>query len=222
MKTVEEAIAERHSVRKYVDRKIEADKIEILNNKIDEINNKEGLMFSLCVEEPMAFKAEKPHYGAFSGCKNYFLLAAKKGMQERVGYYGEELVILSQQLGLNTCWVALTYDKKVVRERIGSDETPYVVIALGYGENQGVAHKNKDIKKVSNISTDSPEWFKKGVETALLAPTAINQQKFKFILEEGNKVKVVNGFGPCIKIDVGIVKYHFEIGAGRENFEWVD
>lgn len=26
--------------------------------------------------------------------------------------------------------------------------------------------------------------------------------------------------GFCTKIDLGIVKYHFEIGAGKENFEW--
>ena len=58
------------------------------------------------------------------------------------------------------------------------------------------------------------------VACALLAPTAINQQKFKFSLHDGNKVSVKAGLGFYSKVDLGIVKYHFEIGAGVKNFEW--
>ncbi len=53
----------------------------------------------------------------------------------------------------------------------------------------------------------------------MLAPTAMNKQKFRFSLD-GNKVKIDTVSGVCTKIDLGIVKYHFEIGAGKENFEW--
>ena len=62
------------------------------------------------------------------------------------------------------------------------------------------------------------------MEAALLAPTAVNQQKFKFILLDGNKVKAETTFSLTGKsylyYDLGIVKCHFEIGAGKENFEW--
>lgn len=51
------------------------------------------------------------------------------------------------------------------------------------------------------------------------APTAMNQQKFYFELKEG-KIKAKPGFGFYTKIDLGIAKYNFEIGAGRENFSW--
>jgi len=68
-----------------------------------------------------------------------------------------------------------------------------------------------------------PAWFLSGVEAALLAPTAVNQQKFKFILHDGNKVSTKTSFSlwGYTQIDMGIVKYHFEIGAGKDNFEWV-
>ena len=62
------------------------------------------------------------------------------------------------------------------------------------------------------------------MKAALLAPTAINQQKFEFILHVGNKVEartrftMFNGYAP---IDLGIAKCHFEIGAGKDNFEWM-
>ena len=64
-----------------------------------------------------------------------------------------------------------------------------------------------------------PDWFRAGAEAALLAPTAMNQQKFLFVLD-GNKVSAKAGFGFYTKIDLGIAKCHFEIGAGTDNFKW--
>lgn len=49
--------------------------------------------------------------------------------------------------------------------------------------------------------------------------SAMNQQKFMFMLEE-NKVMAKAGKGFYTKLDLGIVKYHFEIGAGKEVFQW--
>lgn len=72
---------------------------------------------------------------------------------------------------------------------------------------------------VCKVNGAAPDWFKKGIDAALLAPTAMNQQKFKFILND-NKVKAKAGIGFYSKIDLGIAKYHFEIGAQKENFIW--
>ena len=82
-------------------------------------------------------------------------------------------------------------------------------------------HKSKSFGEVS-LSNNAPEWYKRGIEFALLAPTAINQQKFKFELIEGNKVKVTAPNGRMTKIDLGIVKYHFELGANIQNFSWAE
>ena len=65
------------------------------------------------------------------------------------------------------------------------------------------------------------------VEAALLAPTAVNQQKFSFEyagMKNGHHlVHAQKGFSIIgyTKMDLGIAKYHFEIGAGKENFEWI-
>ena len=61
------------------------------------------------------------------------------------------------------------------------------------------------------------------IEAALLAPTAVNQQKFKFILHDGNKVEAKSFFSPWgyTHVDLGIVKYHFEVGAGKESFAYI-
>lgn len=158
------------------------------------------------------------HYGKFSGVKNYVALVGKKDADEKIGYYGEKIALKAQTLGLNSCWVALTYKKIKTAFAVRSDEKLYCVLTLGYGANQGVAHKSKAYEEVAS-SGEAPEWFKEGVQAALLAPTAMNQQKFRFTYENG-KVNRKAGFGFYTKIDLGIAKYHFEIGANHGKDYW--
>ena len=215
-----EAIKARHSVRSYSDKAIESEKKQALTEKIEEINAQSGLHIQLICDEPKAFDGFMAHYGKFSGVTNYFALIGKKSddLSEKCGYYGEQLVLLAQQLGLNTCWVAMTYTKVKSAYQIDEGEKLVIVISLGYGNTQGVPHKSKAAAEVSKADTDS-SWFTGGVEAALLAPTAMNQQKFRFE-KKGDKVMATAGTGFYSKIDLGIAKLHFEIGAGKENFEW--
>ncbi|MBQ7839865.1 MAG: nitroreductase [Lachnospiraceae bacterium] len=216
-----EAMKQRHSVRSYKACKLDDNVKESLQKKIREINEKSGLHFQLIADEPKAFDSFMAHYGKFSGVTNYIALVGKKGadLEEKCGYYGEELVLYAQQLGLNTCWVAMTYSKVPGTFQVDDGEKLTVVISVGYGETQGVVHKSKPADKVCKTNGEMPEWFKNGVEAALLAPTAMNQQKFLFTLE-GKQVAAKAGMGFYTKLDLGIVKYHFEVGAGIENFSW--
>ncbi|MBQ9486000.1 MAG: nitroreductase, partial [Clostridia bacterium] len=145
-------------------------------------------------------------------------LFGKKGLCETVGYYGEELVLKAQEIGLNTCWVALTFNKKMVKKLKGAGEKLYCVIALGYGETQGVPHKSKSESVLTKVVGDAPEGFYDGVKAALLAPTAINQQKFLINCENGKVSVVKKGAGFYAALDLGIVKYHFEKASGIKVF----
>lgn len=226
--TLQEAITARHSVRKYIDKEIPADIVTALQDKIAEYNKVGNLNIQLVLNETRAFTGMLS-YGSFSGVRNYFVMVGKKGadLDERVGYYGEQLVLLAQTLGLNTCWVGLSYRKVPEAYNVVKDEKLACMIALGYGETQGVSHKIKTIEQVSNASDLTPAWFKRGVEAALLAPTAVNQQKFSFeyvgMSNNRHLVRAKKGFSMIgyTQMDLGIAKYHFEIGAGTDNFEWV-
>ena len=225
--TLLEAISARHSVRKYLDKEIPADIIAALKEKIAECNNAGNLNIQLVQNETKAFTGMLS-YGSFSGVKNYLVMVGKKSkdLDERVGYYGEQIVLFAQTLGLNTCWVGLSYRKVPEAYNVGKDEKLVCMIALGYGETQGVPHKIKSVEDVSNASDITPSWFKKGVEAALLAPTAVNQQKFSFEYDGMNynrhQVRANKGFSMIgyTQMDLGIAKLHFEIGAGKENFQW--
>lgn len=216
------AIEERHSVRAYTDRPITGETLNELKRVIDKANADGGLNIQLVLNEPQAFDSKMAHYGSFSGVKNYIALIGRRGdkLEERCGYYGERIVLAAQGLGLNTCWVALTYKRVDNVYTVENDEKLVMVIAIGYGKTQGEAHRSKDYDDVVRGSKNAPAWFKAGVEAALLAPTAMNQQKFSFELV-GDKVKARVKLAPCHNTDLGIVKYHFELGSGKGSDIWV-
>lgn len=215
-----ELLESRHSVRQFTERKIDGETASVLQKEIDAINAESGLRFVLITENDAVFQANKPHYGNFSGCRNLFALYGGKGEDEKIGYFGERLVLFAQSIGLNTCWVALSYKKNKMPTQPPAGMMLYDVIALGYGKTQGIAHKSKPVEKVSKMTADTPEWFKDGMRAVLLAPTAINQQRFWFEQTGERTVHAKSMIGPCHKTDLGIVKYHFELGAGKENFDW--
>lgn len=203
---------ERHSVRQYSDKKIDGDVKTKLDTYVASINEESGLSMQIFYNEPNCFNSMLAHYGKFSNVKNYIAIVGKKEEQEKSGYYGEKLVLKCQELGLNTCWVALTHGKVNVQTK--PQQKLLILIALGYGTNTGVAHKSKPIKELCKEDA-YPEWFMKGMEAVSLAPTAMNQQKFMFEIKNGQVyAKALRGF--YSKIDLGIVKYHFEAVTGHK------
>ena len=228
MMTLKEAIQARHSVRAYTGRPLTDEDAQALQEKIEELNRMGQLHIQLIRNEPKAFLGPFARYGKFRNVTDYLVMAGVKAddLDERIGYYGEQLVLFAQTIGLNTCWVGLSYTKIPDTYVLNEGEVIQAYISIGYGATQGVSHKIKRIDQVSNVSASTPEWFRRGVEAALLAPTAINQQKFSFEYV-GNtdglpQVRAKKGFSLVgyTHMDLGIAKYHFEIGAGKDNFNW--
>ena len=238
--TLHEAIEARHSVRAYKDQPLAEEVVKRLEEEIAEVNQTGNLHIQLIRNEPKAFQGTLAKYGKFRNVTNYMVMAGKKSddLDERIGYYGEHLVLLAQTLGLNTCWVGLSYKKIPDTYVLDEGEVIKAYIAIGYGETQGSSHKIKTIEQVNrtavrtfgsskNASDITPLWYTKGIEAALLAPTAVNQQKFSFEYVGTNngrhQVRAKKGISMIgyTQIDLGIAKYHFEIGAGREHFDWV-
>lgn len=219
----------RHSIRHYVDRPLAPEAINVLQEKINEINAVAHLHIQLVTNEPRGFSGILA-YGQFSGVGNYFVMAgqAADDLDERVGYYGEQLVLLAQQLGLGTCWAGVSYRKVKGTYTLAPGEKIACMIAVGHPADEGRKLKRKSVEQLSNASDDTPAWFRQGVEAARQAPTAVNQQKFFFeYLGERDgrglvRAKRLFSMIGYTKMDLGIARLHFEIGAGRHNFEWAD
>ena len=222
--TLQEAIVARHSVRQYHEKAIEDSLIARINEEVAACNREGRLHIQLVTGEPKAFSGGMAKYGKFSGVSNYLAMVGPKGSDEAIGYYGERLVLLAQTLGLNSCWVGLSFKKQPDQYQVAAGEKLYCVIALGYGVTQGVQHPMRPMEHFVKSAIPLPDWFERGMEAVLLAPTAVNQQKFEFELT-GDRIVAARarftliGYG---QMDLGIAKYHFEVAAGRENFKWKD
>ena len=127
--TLQEAIEARHSVRAYKNQPLAEDVVKVLEEQITVLNREGKLHMQLILNEPKAFQGTMAKYGKFRNANNYIVMAGKKAarkreesrtcfdspereqartkfkaddLDERVGYYGEHLVLLAQTLGLNT------------------------------------------------------------------------------------------------------------------------
>ena len=214
-----QAAMERHSVRKYTTEPLSEEHVRALEDAIDEINREANLSARLVLNEPKGFGNLILKTIGFRNCVNYIAMIGPNdgSLNERCGYYGERLVLLAQSLGLRTCWALLCNKKQI---KVGDGERFAIGISVGYGENDGVPHKDKPIEEIADL-TDAPEWFRKGLECVMLAPSGRNKQPISFSQKDG-KVSVHYNANNLTRVDCGIAKYHFELGAGKDNFEWSD
>lgn len=206
---------QRHSVRQYDGQPLSEETEKKLQTLIARTNEESGQHFQLLVNEPEAFSGRMARYGTFRGVVNYIALVGNDA--RRLGYYGERLVEFCTKLGLKTCWVGLTYSKERNQIEIPEGDSLHGVIALGTSEESGKSHSVKSLQTLCPDLQDAPDWFKKGVEGAQLAPTAVNQQKFRFYWNNGQP-QAKKGFGFYTDMDLGIAEYHFDRASGHPLF----
>jgi hypothetical protein len=232
-KGLQEAIAERHSVRRYLDKPLDADVKAKLEAAVQDANSKGGLHIQLVCGDAAVFGGALKLMRICNEAPAYFALIGPDSAQldEQCGYWGERLVLYAQQLGLNTCWVGMGRKGKS-HATLATGERFVIVIACGYGAEAGKPHKSKplsevceviNVDKVANdvsehvMSGTYPQWFHNAMQTVLLAPTAMNQQKFMFTLDAATGLARADApKGAYTQVDLGIAECHFDIGAGFE------
>lgn len=219
----------RHSVKSYTDEPISPEVVKRLQEEIDAVNEIGNLHFQLVLDEPRAFTGFWTAFQNFKNVRNYLILAGPNSerLDEQCGHFGEHLVLIAQSLGLNSCWAGLGFSRRKARYDLKDGERCAIAVALGHGVNAGAAHKMKDASEVSNLTSDSPEWFRRGIEAMLLAPTVMDEQETTIdLLDDYNKNgkryvrSSTTGKGHFAYVDYGIARYHFEAIAGTENFAW--
>lgn len=213
-----EAIHKRHTVRKYLDKPIKESDIKKINTRIESLNKKHNLSLKLITNN---------NHGLATGWKliaknatNFIILAGENTQKsrEKIGYASSDLMLYAQTLGLNTWWIGGMYSKKVKQLVPGAHMVGILVV--GFGATQGKPHKSKTAEDVATYAGTPPQWFKDGVQAALLAPTAVNRQGFK-IAGKGKNVSITYKKAPFDMEDLGIVKHHFQTAANPKNFTFV-
>jgi hypothetical protein len=218
--TIEEAIDVRHSCRSYSEALISGNALTTLRNEIEQINMESGLHIQLMLDEPGVFNGFVT-WGTFHGARNYLaMVGPKKDGKEteiKIGYYGERLVLLAVTLGMQCCWVKLTYAKSS-RVDVKRGEHFSCAICIGYPapDAKMFDHKTKTIQQLCDCSEPMPDWFRQGMVAVQKAPSSTDKQPVLFHLGIDRQT-VTAEYKPTIysfPVDLGIAKYHFEIGSG--------
>lgn len=240
MLTEWEAVRTRISCRSYQNKLVSNEDFQKLKDYIETLRQEAGLHIRLVHSEDAVLKLA----GAmFNGeVHTYAVLIGKDDAltAEKLGYFGEKLVLYATALGLGTCWVAGTYNKKSVLAEIPENEKIWDVIPIGYPTEEipakqkmirsMIRKKDRPIEKFLESHTpfaELPDWVQKGIQAMLLGPSAVNQQPVNIVYQEGRVSMKIwkNGHGLQYN-DMGIAKKQFEAGAAacgvHGHWQWGD
>ncbi len=211
-----DAVNVRITTRMYEDEKIDSDLSRQLRQNIDAVNLISGLHMQLIENCPQVF-ARANAEGHFRNAQNFIALIGPAGSdeaREAAGYYGERLVLSAVLMGLQTGWVAGSWDKAEAERccDISDNEELYLGIVIGYQEEysalmeesyeqrcetQRTHRPSKSADELFTVKAAAgtasagtaavpPQWFMDGVAAAAKAPSAMNRQPAMFSYDPGS------------------------------------
>lgn len=234
--TLSDAIYTRISVRSYLPDPITTDQCQELCKTIEQCNHHSGLHIQLVCQRPEPFASLSKSYGMLKGVRNYLVFAGPAGdphLREKCGYFGEQIILTATAMGLGTCWVGGTYDKKSCLEHLGGGDELVCVAAIGHTSAQRsgreklirrvTARKSRSVAELASGLSHAPSWFMAGMAAVQRAPSAMNRQPVRFVKKRDNTVEAhLTENTPFSPVDLGIAKLHFELGAHGGTWDWGD
>lgn len=197
---------------------------------LTQLNGESGLSIELLYTNPEAINASFERAGFITGATAVFALIGEEGdpsLMEKIGYYGERLVLEIERYGLSSCWVGGTYDPERLPLRLQPGKKLCGVIPFGHVPPEMTARekeiydkvsaaRKKPIEEMMEVDGEVPAWFIEGMKAVQLAPSAMNRQPIVFTYKDGKVDARVPGGNKAGSIDYGIAKCHFEIGSGMK------
>ena len=222
-----ELIRSRRAIRKYKENLIESDKANLIDAELQNINLESGFKFQMILNNDEVLGNKIITFGMFKNARNIIALVGPsssndidKEVDEKIGYYGARILLFIESINLSTCFITGTFSRAKTRASINKGETLFGIISFGECDETKKPRKTKNIEDVSDYKEGDPDWYLRGIEAALLAPTAVNQQAFE-IINDGHKfVYIRNLVGFNTALDAGIIHYFFEKAADSDAYIW--
>ena len=157
--TLSDAVFTRSSCRDFSPAPLSPIQRRQLEKAAEICSQRSGLRLQLVCDEPEPFSSLLKGWGRIKGARNYFLLTGPSGdqdLEEKCGFYGEELVLTAQTMGLATCWVGGTYNKKRCAARLAPEEELVCVIAVGSPAHpESPAAGRRPLKPLEELAPES-------------------------------------------------------------------
>ena len=212
----------RISHRRYLPESLSPTEQDTLEKLVEHCNRRSGLHISLICNHP------EPFAGHLTNVRNYLVFAGQAGdvhLEEKCGYYGEQIILAATAMGLGTCWVGGTYDKNACLCHLSKGERLVCIAAIGHTATTTTPHSpHRSTKPLSELSAgleDAPEWFSDALAAVQLAPSSMNRQGVRFeLLANGCVRGIATDDESYSMVDLGIAKLHFELGAHGGDWDW--
>lgn len=237
--TTWEAIEQRISCRAYDEAALSAEEQETIQKLIQSICAESGLHFLFCDDTVPGQKVKMSNM--FSGSiHNFAALYAKDDPleAEKLGYYGQKLMMELTKMGLGTCWVASTYDAASISLPAPEGELLWDIMPFGHPAKKmpvkqrtvrtGLRQRDRKLSEFveSDLPFDElPDWIRKGAEAILLGPSAVNEQAINLVWKDNTLTAYIyKEDRKVVYNDLGIAKYMFVLGAAEcgvtGNWDW--
>ncbi|MCL1802780.1 MAG: nitroreductase family protein [Eubacteriaceae bacterium] len=219
-----EAIKTRESRRAYQRLPLRKEDSDVIQALLSRYNAEAKLSFSLIEIDEELFTNYRRGKSSYKNIVNYVALSAAQGSDEKIGYYGELVMLEATAIGLGTCWITRTYDKAACAQKLdlGEGESLYGIIAIGYPSNKKTLREKATklmwqlgaafSKPLKSIGEFAPEWAHEGMKCVSRSPSRLPRQPYTFVFTEEGRVKAMPT-NASRRIELGIALVHFEIGA---------
>jgi nitroreductase len=226
-----DAIAIRKSRRTYLGKPLEEETLKRLQAIADNYNREGEIHIQLVKDGSEAFNGLTKSYGLFKGVRSLIALVGDKRdpfLKEKLGYYGEFLILEATTMELGTCWVGGSFDHSYPIVPLADNEVLDCVITIGYvsGETYKeklihniVSSRRKPLEELYTSDKKLPDWIFNGLKAVQKAPSASNRQPVRLKYFDDTLTMYVTLKASFELFDLGIAKSHFVLTTGC-GFEW--
>lgn len=235
----EEAIKGRRSIRKYNKKELSKNELNSIKKEIKQTNTVLGTEIKTkIVKKEIIDEFVKGIIGNYGKIESpYYLVISNDGRKKELidtGFFGEKIILDLTKKKLGTCWIGKIGKKEDLAKNLGLSNPPVALIAFGEPQEKVYRSKEpsrKNLKKLI-LEGNPSESYKKILELVRYAPSAVNQQPWRFIVKENqidfyltNKgifkklLTRISNLKKLNYIDMGIALRHAELGIKEQEKE---
>ncbi len=249
--SIEESVKKRYSVRNYKEQEVELDKRKEIESFVNSLDNPFGnkVNFHYLDNREMKDEDKLGTYGVIKGAMQYIGTTIKLEPMalEALGYELEAVILYLAHLGLGTCWLGGTFNRKGFAKAMNIEEDEIFPIITPYGYAATKKHMKEIVMRKMIKADQRKEWnqlfyindfqthltkekageLEVPLEMVRLGPSASNKQPWRILIKDNachfyeyKQPGYSDSFPYDIqRVDMGIAAAHFDFSVKEKGLK---
>lgn len=249
--SIEESVKKRYSVRNYKEQEVELDKRKAIESFVNSLDNPFGKKVNFHYLDNREMKDEEKlgTYGVIKGAMQYIGTTIKLEPMalEALGYELEAVILYLAHLGLGTCWLGGTFNRKGFAKAMNIEEDEIFPIITPYGYAATKKHMKEIVMRKMIKADQRKEWnqlfyindfqtpltkekagdLEVPLEMVRLGPSASNKQPWRILIKDNachfyeyKQPGYSDSFPYDIqRVDMGIAAAHFDFSVKEKGLK---